>query len=237
VTCPQLVESGAYVLGALPPSQRLAFEAHMAQCDECRNEVNELAVLPGLLGRVDLETIEPSDPEHGPVEPAPQPVSVLAKVIGRIHRRRRIRRFGALAGAIAAACLALFAGLAIPTHHQSSPPQQTAAVLSWHDMQTVTPSPITAKIALTSTDNGTTISVKCWYTEGGHREWPQYGSSSFALVVYPRSGGAPQQVGTWSAGPGEALTIPALTSWGMNDVSKVELRTAKGTPLLNYVMS
>ena len=58
MTCPQLVDSGVYVLGALPPAQRLAFEAHMAQCDECRSEVNELAVLPGLLARVDAASFE-----------------------------------------------------------------------------------------------------------------------------------------------------------------------------------
>jgi hypothetical protein len=208
----------------------------MAQCDECRNEVNELAVLPGLLGRVDLETVEASDPQHSPAPSAPQPVSVLPKVIGRIHRRRRVRRFGALAGAIAAACLALFAGLAIPSHQSTPPPRQTAAVLSWHDMQTVTSSPITAKVAFTPTDNGTAISLKCWYAQGGHKSW-YTGPSSFALVVYPRNGGAAQQIGTWSASPGEELTIPAVTSWGLGDVSKVELRTAKGTPLLNYVMS
>jgi hypothetical protein len=47
---------GAYVLGALVPAEREAFEKHLADCVICRDEVAELAVLPGLLGRIDFET-------------------------------------------------------------------------------------------------------------------------------------------------------------------------------------
>ena len=54
--CPQTIEVGAYVLGALVPAEREAFEKHLAGCAICREEVAELAVLPGLLGRIDFET-------------------------------------------------------------------------------------------------------------------------------------------------------------------------------------
>lgn len=54
--CPQTIEVGAYVLGALVPAERDAFEKHLAQCAICREEVADLAVLPGLLGRIDFET-------------------------------------------------------------------------------------------------------------------------------------------------------------------------------------
>lgn len=57
MTCPRIVDSGVYVLGALAPGQRLEFERHMASCEECRAEVNDLAVLPGLLGRLDEESV------------------------------------------------------------------------------------------------------------------------------------------------------------------------------------
>jgi anti-sigma factor RsiW len=54
--CPQTLEVGAYVLGALVPAERDAFEKHLGECAICREEVAELAVLPGLLGRLDFET-------------------------------------------------------------------------------------------------------------------------------------------------------------------------------------
>jgi hypothetical protein len=54
--CAQTLEVGAYVLGALSPGERDAFEKHLGECAICREEVAELAVLPGLLGRIDAAT-------------------------------------------------------------------------------------------------------------------------------------------------------------------------------------
>ena len=34
--------AGAYLLGALPDDERAAFEAHLAGCAACREEVDEL---------------------------------------------------------------------------------------------------------------------------------------------------------------------------------------------------
>ena len=42
-------DAGPYVLGALPPEDRRAFEEHLATCGHCRAEVREFAGLPGLL--------------------------------------------------------------------------------------------------------------------------------------------------------------------------------------------
>ena len=51
---------GGYVLGGLGPGEAEAFEAHLATCDLCRAEVEELRPLPGLL-----------DEAAGPVELPP----------------------------------------------------------------------------------------------------------------------------------------------------------------------
>ena len=42
--------AAAYVLGALDPSERGRFEAHLQVCETCRAEVTRFAPLPGLLG-------------------------------------------------------------------------------------------------------------------------------------------------------------------------------------------
>ncbi|MFD6446895.1 zf-HC2 domain-containing protein [Promicromonospora sp. NPDC060204] len=60
----------AYVLGALSPSDRRAYERHLAECAACRAAVAELAGLPGLLG-----TISPAHAQ-ALVEEAPGPAGL-----------------------------------------------------------------------------------------------------------------------------------------------------------------
>ena len=45
-------EAAVYVLGALGPAERQAFERHFLACPQCRAEVLDVAALPGLLGRL-----------------------------------------------------------------------------------------------------------------------------------------------------------------------------------------
>ncbi|MEV1143541.1 zf-HC2 domain-containing protein, partial [Micromonospora sp. NPDC049799] len=62
-------DDGAYVLGALAPAERAAYERHLAGCADCRQAVAEIAVLPGLLGRLDpagLEQFLPAPPSKSP---------------------------------------------------------------------------------------------------------------------------------------------------------------------------
>ena len=43
--------AGAYVLGALEPAERLAYEHHLRGCAQCRADVSDFAVLPGMLAQ------------------------------------------------------------------------------------------------------------------------------------------------------------------------------------------
>ena len=43
-------DAGPYVLGALPPEDRRAFEEHLDGCSQCQAEVREFAGLPGQFG-------------------------------------------------------------------------------------------------------------------------------------------------------------------------------------------
>lgn len=52
-------DDGAYLLGALAPAERAAYERHLAGCASCREAVAEIAVLPGLLGRLDPAGLVP----------------------------------------------------------------------------------------------------------------------------------------------------------------------------------
>lgn len=58
------LELGAYVLDALEPAERVAFERHLAGCPQCRAELADWSVLPPLLGRVPLPVVL-ADPDLG----------------------------------------------------------------------------------------------------------------------------------------------------------------------------
>lgn len=104
----------AYVLGALSPSDRRAYERHLAGCAACRSAVAELAGLPGLLG-----TISPAharaltEDDAGPGEPTDGgahggTVGLGGRVVplaplARAARRSRFRRRAL--GAVAASAL------------------------------------------------------------------------------------------------------------------------------------
>jgi Putative zinc-finger len=55
VTCPRTVALGAYVLGALEREERSGLEGHLEMCGICRDELDRLAPLPGLLSRLSAE--------------------------------------------------------------------------------------------------------------------------------------------------------------------------------------
>lgn len=220
-----LVESGAYVLGALSPAGRQTYEQHLSTCAECRAEVGDLAVLPGLLGRLDAASVDTD-------ETVTAPPAVLPGVIARVQRRRRNRRFLAIAGAVAAACLALVVGLTVPTHttppaNQAGPSVSApAAVL--HPMKSVgSANMVTAKVGLASFSGGTRIVGTCTYA--GNR-YNYSGPINFVLYVYSKTGER-EEVESWSALPGDTVPIATSTWMPMNDMSKIELVGPAGTQL------
>ena len=129
--CTQVVEAGAYVLGALAPAERSTYQRHMATCDECRAEVTDLAGLPGLLGRLDEATAVglPGLPADSG-EPGWAPPTLLTDVLGRVkgERNRTRRRYRVRAAAVAAmaACLALLASLGVTLVNNTAAPPGVA---------------------------------------------------------------------------------------------------------------
>jgi anti-sigma-K factor RskA len=104
-------EVGAYLLGALEPDERVAFEHHLASCADCRLEVDELAVAVDALPR-SVEQVAP-------------PPTLKASLMASVRReargggmapsrgarwREQVLRRPAFAAAAAVALLALGVG-------------------------------------------------------------------------------------------------------------------------------
>jgi len=233
MTCPMLVESGVYVLGALSPAQRQAYEHHLSTCAECRAEVGDLAILPGLLGRLDETAVGADEEIHAPP-------TVLPAVIGQVRRRRRNYRFAAIGGAVAAACVALIVGLTMPTHSSrptAAPvvkPSVSATAVVMHPMSPLsTSSIVSASIGLQDITGGTRVVGTCKY-EGLPNEYP--GPINFVLYIVPKHG-TPERIGSWSAEPGDSMPIQGQTWRPSSDIASVQLVGPNGKVQLEYKLT
>jgi anti-sigma factor RsiW len=105
---------GVYVLGAAEPAERALVRLHLTWCRACREELAELAGLPGLLRRVPAADADrllrgEDDPEDS--ADAPSEVS-LPTLLGRTAKTRRTRRWLAVAATAAAVAVAAGSGVA-----------------------------------------------------------------------------------------------------------------------------
>lgn len=76
---------GVYLLGALEPAERFAFESHLSYCEICRGELVRLAPLPGLLNQITPEDFADTMPStevesFGPVITRVQPIIEPARI-------------------------------------------------------------------------------------------------------------------------------------------------------------
>lgn len=235
MTCGHALDTGVYVLGALVPGEREVYERHLAGCETCRRDVAQLAVLPGLLSRLDAGTAEAIAGEGRPVAAsAPEtlvPAALSAARVARaVERRRTLRR--ALGMGLAAASLAALAGFGVRAIEDTgdrgpSGPSVPVAMSSMRPVGAV--APVTAEVGMVPYPGGTTVWMHCVYEGGGPPiRW------GFSLYVVPRAGGPGEQISTWTAGYRDDLTLAGSTRFTPDQIARIELRRANGEALLIY---
>lgn len=117
--CPEArISLGVYVLGAIDPADRALVDAHLATCQECRDELAGFAGLPALLARVSAEEAialaAAGEPFPAGDETPEPPRELLATVLDLTAARRRRRRWRDGSLGIAAALIiaaGVFGGL------------------------------------------------------------------------------------------------------------------------------
>jgi len=196
---------GAYLLGGLDAGDLETFEAHLQGCGTCRKELAGLEKVPVVLdvlpvpdavaltvGSAGAELLAPSDP---------------APLLRELTRRRRTlrRRWSALAGAAAAACLAL--GLAAgPLLVRAPQPDATYSVQSATGLR--------FSIDLAKKTWGTELAVN-------GSSLPQDGTLS--LWVRDRAG-SEDRACAWTATPSGRVKVTGATPIQLGSISSVELR-------------
>ncbi|MET4640294.1 zf-HC2 domain-containing protein [Mycetocola sp. 2940] len=214
----------AYVLGALSPEERHAFERHLGDCARCSAAVTELAGMPGLLGL--LSSADAGAAGDGGItlrEGAHERVT-LQKLAAAVQAdRKRTRRLVAGAAVIAAGLL-VTAGIALGAT-VIAPGGATPAAATF-EMAPLASGTLTADIAVTPKKWGTLLAWECRYEDppwadpaSDPAEVPEY-----ALVV-TQTDGIEIVVATWRAAGERAAGLSAATSIPTDDISKVEIRT------------
>lgn len=212
---------GAYVLGALSPADRQAFEDHLTGCDTCRRAVSEIAGLPGLLSRLGPDQLDPegSDPGAGPV-----PDTLLPRLVAEVRRTQRRRR--TWVGLAAAAAVITVTSVGVGVAQQGSTPPEAGAPT--RVMAQVHQAQLSARLAMQDVAWGTRLSITCTYSG---EPYPGVELPSYALVVHTRDGRT-EKVATWRAVAGKPITVVAATASRRSEITSVEVRTTRGEPAL-----
>jgi hypothetical protein len=214
-------DDAAYVLGALSPSQRRAFEEHLESCPSCARSVRGLAGLPGLLSGLPAEAY--ADPGDRP----PVPDTMLPTLLHRVRRTRRRTRWLTLAGAAAAAVVLVAALTAAVTADRPEVVHRGPVAAPAQTMQQVRQDQLTATVSLQQVAWGTKMHLACRYAGS----WVQPGAS-YALRVHTKDGQT-QQVATWKALPDKTMQLDAATSVDPVDIASVDVvLTGSDRPLL-----
>lgn len=211
-TDPFAHDDAAYVLGALGPAERRAFEEHLSGCADCTRAVADLAALPALLGQVDESAF--TDPQVA----APLPDTLLPRLLGEVRRRRRRTRLLGMFGVAAAAALLLVLGGVLFLGDSGSSPE---ASVPFHAqaMTQVDQRQLSATVALQQVPWGTRMQLRCTYEGEG---WGTQSPPSYALVVHARDGRA-EQVATWRAVPDHETQLEAATAADPRQITSVDV--------------
>ncbi len=217
MSCPHRVDVGVYVLGALDPPERQAFEAHLDGCAACRAELTAVAGLPGLLSRAEAPVVDP--------EP---PAEILTGTLRRVRRRRR----GALLAAAAAVVVALGLGAGVADWAGGGPAAAPDTVVAAPAREVVLPavagSESSGLAGLTARPWGTQVSLTCVYQGAPHPPPPPDTPRTTYVLVVRSADGHLEQIASWSPPPGQDVHVAASTDLPTDRVSGLEVRTTSG---------
>ncbi|MET8521838.1 zf-HC2 domain-containing protein [Nocardioides sp. NPDC004968] len=223
----------SYVLGALSPSERRAYERHLTSCSICHDAVAELAGMPGLLSALSRE-----EAEELLEEPAAVVTPPLAELAGAVRRSRLRRRVFAVAAAVVLLAGGTAIGGLAMGRDDTEPPvaapstSATASGSADANVRTVDLRPVGsvdmwAQLVVTPTSWGTKLKWSCHYPPEPGKSPPgpsdyQGEPVTYDLVLVGRDG-ARTVAGSWTWSGGETLGLDASSAVPIADVERVEI--------------
>ena len=201
------VALGAYVLGSLDRAERADVEAHLAHCPACRDELAEMAPLPGLLSRLTLE-----EALAGPVPVGDAMLERLLATAG--VERKSATRHRWLAAAAAIVLLAGGTTVGAAAWH-------AAHVTHWQQVR-ASAGAIHMSVDLEPASTGTTLQL---WLRGVHR-------GQLCRLIAISDTGARDVAGSWEATYTGTATIKGTTSIGRAHLSRLVVEDYDGTSLV-----
>jgi Putative zinc-finger len=228
---------GVYVLGAIDPAERALVDAHLATCQECRDELVDLAGLPALLSRVSKEDALQmvGDAAPPPAAEPPSPPELLGTVLDltAARRRRRVWR-NALTAAAAAVIIAAgsFTGAHYLASSKSGPPPGALPSSNSHNLGPST-GPWDTVDGTNASGQATTISYEPmgWGTQVATKVVGIPVGTTCQLYIITKDG-KQHLVSSWITDTGENnVWYTGGTSIAENDIEKFELTTGTTPPI------
>ncbi len=204
------VELGAYLFGALDPSDRARVAGHLETCAACRGELADLAPLPGLLARVPHDALPIGAPTPGRADAA----------VAQVARIRRRRRTGvALVAACAIALLGAFGLIrAVQDSGRPAATQLTATRLR---------TPVSGHASLMPTPEGTRVAVGIAGVDPGTR----------CRLIVVAFGGRREIAATWRASYDGDATVIGASALAPGQIHRLIVANATGTALAEFVQA
>jgi hypothetical protein len=201
-TCQMSDELGAFVLHALEHDEAEEVRRHVAGCDLCQDEVQELSFTVSLLSLLTLEDLEQLDVDHGPGDSPPQGGA-------RPGPRRRALLTAAAVGVLALPVVRMLARPGVST--------------SAHEIHATDPSTrVEANVTLARQESGTRVSLDL---SGAY-------PSGWCALVARSLDGRTDTAATWRADASGAAHVAGMTAIPSSRLSELDVVTDTGRVLV-----
>jgi hypothetical protein len=238
----------AYALGVLGDWESERFEMHLAECDQCAQELEQLTMVSTLLSHVDADSLVAAEQSTQDS----QALDRMLNVVSFERRRARTRRVFAVAAGVVVLAVGIAGGVAGGAAMQG---KQQAPIAGPTITNTPTPGPSASssdggnigingeQFESTNSANDVNVKVglepKLWGTQVAMELANVRGPLKCSLVAVSKSG-QNDTAATWTVSPDgygtpeqpETLKLDGGTAVQRADLSYFEVRTSDGATLV-----
>ena len=181
---------GVYVVGAIDPAERAQVDAHLAECQPCRDELAGLAGLPAMLSRVPAADVERLGLLSLPEAMQP-PDELLDSLLKKVSAKRKSRMWRSVASVAAAAVIAAGGATAVSqlTGAATSPAAEQASATAGHVSAMVDYAPVRWGMAMRVQVSGLKAGTVCQFWVVGKNGTSDYAGTWTVMGDYGRGYG------------------------------------------------